>query len=1795
MHNMLSPFYKIVAEQLQKFFVSMSEKKEIGRYYLELPSEDYVEKIYEALVNLNEAQPFIYKGEKQEKEYETIALHINGMTYVIATTLNDTHVDFLVTLRNEMSEQKGQWNNSSIVMISNKKLDSIAGGSISLTSEGFPLHSSKIVSGISSEVEDSMLSVGDKRILNHYLVRQNNGQQFKKVSFLDFENLLKWLNQEKMEAEDYKFIGYFPDPHIATLAANLDLHIVGTSEYKKAQKEIDKQINKRLDDNMNLFEEVNRIREFGDEERIFKEKFDETIGKKLFRDEELLTFDDLIKAKETVNSKKSISYKAHEVKMWRKENDVEKSFKQFWKIESRLRTHDFILFVSELSTTDVVYVKLPFTTRTNISYVKMAKGATIRSSGDFLEIAIPCNECSSFLQVNYKHENTPKFNFTFRFLILPIAPQIFENHKSNYSLTSKGNLLLSLEEEKLQLGDTAETKIEVKNGEEVVEIPSSGAQLSFSPDSLEKEATKIEFKLKVDDVIIQCEVEDEVLGAPTLTNTQIWQRKMQQKVSVEYVSFDQRMLLSDKPFVTRKESRKYFDLEQQWLDENWTFALRENTNYSGTPIEMCDELKGSYYAFLQYFKDNKTIPSFTFYNEELIILAERYVNCYIECIDSIENNQHMPAHVKSILYLGSVEEEKAIFMSPFSPLNVAYQLAVVKELAGEEIERQILNKLNAGFSIPYLVGPENEIYKPVSNLHQAEWHEYRLKDNVSIGETNEYLARVVKEKLNQFTSYYAYLFDLSEEAELVINVVNIENDEEILRGIFEWFKERMKKHTTLTNIPYVKVVGYSNNEITVSAFEHFSVLTNPNMLFEKYEISCKVAQFEEIDVFQEIQKHLAFIKKPLDLKNPVFDYSHLTFYHMLTNEIISTQTVQQAPNAMNLEGLYVTPVSKRTDNGGYRIGFGAGKSNSGRTQLTNFITKVNEMSANRRNGGTDVYQKDIMLCLHMDAENDAFLEALYDACIWLVFIDPVVDLAYFQKTMDDIIIVHYSDQLSSSTGYDAITVTNKSQQYYRVIQEFLKSVGIKLTKEQIIETIMAFNTFNGEWLLRAVQGINHDREEKISVVAAIKYMLVYLKEKEPNTLWVPISMEEVVRVAGNIGISKKDGIFSHKIDSKGKLSDDLLFIGLQLNDEKTIELLFHPVEVKIGQNLNGVIEKAIQQLTRLSKLLSKQLICKGFEAKFLRNFFAKLFISNATKMQLNNFYPEEDYTISEAHLEALLNDEFVVQISDEIIGTALSFKAGENKIKHEIVSDVHIFEVPKNLAYKAVGLNIEAIANDDYSDIEEIDIVENQELEVERLPQTIGILNEQSSIENVNDEADKSSNTDEQLKVAEPTGKYNTKQNEPTTTENHYNEVAATVMTGDEYRKGDVTTSHSIEGSQSNSPVINAQKEESGSEETPIDTSVTKIVEGNVITSDIEILLGTINNGTKEIYWNHSRKINDPLSNHNIIITGDPGKGKTQSIKGIVHDIRANNIPIMLMDFKDDYIDQDFLSNENIELFDIMENGLPFNPLVPSVDKENNSFRAIGHIIQLEGIIKRIYGLGDQQAYLLRSAMLKAFERKGLNPTKSVQYNEEIEFPTFNDVFDILNEDYKKHATLIGRLDLLFQIDLFPEEPEINFEQLLESSYTLRLTKLPTDEIKSAVAEILILAMHNYFSSKEHPRKLTRAIVLDEAHRISKSEILATFARECRAFGISIIIATQFPTDMAEEIYGCTETKLFLGNDEPKHARAAAEKIVGTANKDELLKMTENIRGFKQFQAVIRNVHYINEIINILPYYKKIN
>lgn len=1698
MHNMLSPFYKVVAEQLRKFFKHKASNQEIGRYYMELPSEEYIKRVVDALQRLEEASVFLYESPEGTNEYKTIALHYGEAKFVIASTLDNTHVDFIVTLRNKMSEQQGDWKNASIIMISNKKLDSIRGGSVNLTAEGFPLHSSSMVGNIRTMITDSKLPKHNKEMLYNYLEQRDDIHYIQNISFLDFEELLTWVNQEEMTTEDIKMINFFQDPQLEILINTRDIYEGNSREYKNEERKIQR----RLNDNQALFEDITRIRELGNGEDLLKENFDSSIGRKLFKEDDSLTFEEIIKAKEKVESLKMIAYKPEEVKIWRVEGaGKEVLVKEYWKIEPRIRTYDFVIFIPEAKAGQQLKVKLPFTANTKQEYIKDKSKKFTKAMGHSLEVLLELKDGSTFVKADYKHENMTKGDYSFRFLVLPAARRSLVAHENSFSLNTKGHLILELKSEFLVFGEEPEVEFELQNKDEVVEIPEEGFKLRFAPDILDIETSKLAFKVKIEKAEFIIEIEDEGLSSFPVTAFQVWQRKMSKKVNVDYTSFNQRIMIGGQPLVIKKEFRYLYEIEEQWVKASWHVIKKDLLGLHAKEIAMPERLAGSYYAFLEYFKVNKTIPSFSFYNEELSVLANEYVEAFIEAIDSIQEAENMSQEVRDILYLGTLQDFDVLYMTPFSPLNVVYQLMLTNELAGSEVNRHILSKLNAAYTIPYLINELDEVYKPSTNSLQAEWHEFRPKTQVSIGETNKYLAQVVEEKLKQFFKYYDYLFSLTNEPEIVVNIINIENDIEILRGVVQWFKHEIKRRKSLQGLPCIKIVGYYADGNNLTAFESFNTMDEAEKLKTEFDIECKTANFDAIDVFQVIQRNLVFIKK---LVSEPIEYSHLKFYKMLSKESVSTQNVKQAPNALNLDGLYVTPTSKRTEQGGYRIGFGIGGSNEQRSQLTRFATKVNELSANRRNKGTNAYHKDEMLCLHIDRDDEDFLKNLYDQSIWLVFIDPAVDLEYFQETSEDLVIVHYSDQLSSSNHYDAITVTNKSIQYYNVIEEFFIKHGIAFPKENLNQVIKAFNTFNGEWLLRAVQDIGHDQREKMSIVAAIKFMMIELNEQQ-DIIWVPISMEEIVRVAGNIRLNKKEGIFSSKlIGQKGSLSDDLLMIGIK-RYENQLYMHLYPIEVKIGDNSKQIIEKGTQQVTNLVKVLKQELMMNtGFEAKFLRNFFAKLFIVNARKMEANAFWPEKSHKLDEKTIELLLNDKFVVTEDHQTafnIGAIVSFRKEAHAKYKDTYNDVTVYDIPERIAYKAIGMTIEELKKDDYSNVILIEPLQGEKKQAVDLPEYLTAP--AALVENT-------------LTSEVPTELYNNNIHSFNMV-GGYSETTKEKIAIEEVEA--IKNTIGIETIEATAVAeVAAISIEEIEEVAKIETENEKINQSAALKAqvkEIRPLFGYLQSTEQHIYWEFGHP---QLNNRHLIIGGRSGEGKTYFIQSMLLQLAEVGQSSVIIDYSASYtkskLDDKFIEvlGDRIHERIVYDDKLPINPFLRREFYTNHGFR-VEKSYEVAGrvsaIFESVFNFGPQQANAIYTAIKEGIDKyeEAFTMKKLLLELKELE--------DVSSSTL---ASIVNKLQQFVDIDPFDYNEQFTWDNYYKKAGQISIIQFDgfdQDNIKKLMTELLLWEIWYYAQRGNEDQPLP--VVLDEAQNLSfkSGSPSDKILREGRKFGITAWFATQ--------------------------------------------------------------------------------
>lgn len=335
------------------------------------------------------------------------------------------------------------------------------------------------------------------------------------------------------------------------------------------------------------------------------------------------------------------------------------------------------------------------------------------------------------------------------------------------------------------------------------------------------------------------------------------------------------------------------------------------------------------------------------------------------------------------------------------------------------------------------------------------------------------------------------------------------------------------------------------------------------------------------------------------------------------------------------------------------------------------------------------------------------------------------------------------------------------------------------------------------------------------------------------------------------------------------------------------------------------------------------------------------------------------------------------------------------------------------------------------------------------------------------------------------------------------------------------------------------------------------------------------------------------LPNPHISITGETGSGKTQATKTIVSDLLEQRLPALILDFKDDYSDPSFVDAEGFRLYDASFNPMPFNPLTPPVDRRQDLINPSSHIYQISDIIKRIYKLGDQQAFRLREAIKRAYEGAGIS-LRPAPLDPGKPFPPFAVVQQELVDD-KANEPLLGRLSPIFDLGLFATDAEdANFEAFLESSAVIRLGQLPSDEVKNSVAEFFLMALHNYLMRQTQTHTLGRLLVLDEAWRVVDSPFLIPLMREGRAFGLGVVIASQFPRDLPEAVRGSTATRLFFSQGQLEQLREIQRTIVGKTSGPEAEHVASVVRGLTPLSCVLHSTQYAPFVrVSILPYFQR--
>ena len=1651
---MSNQFYRYLSNRLEEFFKN-NKIKPGERFYFDIDDKNQVEDFYRCLKDQNNTEEFSYKH-MNGGEYKTFLLKYENIDVVVASATNVTNA-YLVTIRNASNVQTGNWKDKALLILCEEGNDSIKSGCCNLKNEGMPFNIKSIASNLNNDISESNLCNADKYVAEYCVNKKYRDEYIS--SIWDYADILSIINKGKIEDDDYEKFGLFRDNSLDT--------------YTKSARD------KRLKENQHLHDLVEKYQDYDDKKDQLEKFFGEDGAKELSKDNWCsYDFNKVYKYHDDNNKQKPLEYiesnkkiTAEGLVFWEREESSTASGK---------RKKHIIVFNDGK---DEVNLSFLFSDRLSKNFINIKDRVHMQARGRSLYMKLPCNKTGDpqFYKLVYKHKDQTKSKYDFNIVIVNIEENILESIKTKYVVSTRNKCLSIGDTDKISFGNSTNKRYEnINESGKVINITSDdNVELSIGLSN--NEDNSIKFVLQSLKGNIQIEVKESASKSRPIRSTEIIGKKYQMKQDFIYDNGVIKQGTGE--FYIKDTMKELIAIEKNIIDNQIFYGKKDINGINKIYVKYSEELENAYLDILDYYKRNDSTPTLSYINTELEDLYKKYIEIYNKEIEAIEENDKV-SNIDTKKYLhkiGLIEDGYIIYLSPFSPLNIAYRLEYKNQIDGQDINTSIIERLVPNNLLPYIYNDEKELFAPVIQQENLEWIKYENKRKVSIGEVNAFVAAVIQEKLEQFIKNFSYLFIKGSNAPIKINVINIANDKEVVKGIVKFIKKQIE-HGSEKIIP-IEVNVY--NKLKETSFREFLSESSLERLELDYDIDFNTnkKQLDKVDVWRLIIDN---IQCNID-SGEEYKYCHISFYNPGYEDKEAEEMISSLESGLSLGGMLSTLTSNH-DQDDYRIGFGMKNILSQKNDLIRTSINMNQFTLNCSSNLFNPYKKDLSIVTMPLMMNSKVRDKLYDSSHWVTFIEPSFGLEYFKEEKNNnLIVIHYSDQYSTSK-YDTITVTNKCDQYITIIKEFLEEKGIHdIQEDRIKNVIKNFNAINGQWLLNLVAHKNHDEREKISILSAIKYVLSILDHQD--IIWIPISLEEILRVSKAVKLYGTSEIFSiRELKESGVYSDDLIFIGVNIKDINNLKMYYYPVEVKIGYKDGDFKVKGKEQINKTYKLFKKQLAKFNeeneviFKNKFFRNFFSRLLISNAEKMIINNLWKEKEIDRINELKKYLLDDQYEISYNLESAigkGALISFKK-DNSYRRMIIENDGILsiELTEDDSYKSVSKYIQEVCdeiNSENSEIRKEDLLANKNLE--SLTEIYSTYDEEDEYE---DEEDND--------FTEETTPKDTSHEEYT----------------DE--KVEITEIESNNLGETSKPIM------------PLDIEKYKnIAEGNAVyktNKDCRVLIGEVEGSTKKIYWEYDNK---SLDNRHMLITGKSGNGKTYFIQCALLECMKYNIPSVIIDYTDGFkmsqLEKKFkdFMGDGIKQFVVCQDKFPLNPFKHGKKELDEGMYVdeddIDVAQRFASVIGAVYSdLGSQQINAIYEAVLNGLKKHGDKLTLKLFREELIEIGT----------SYAKTAT--SKLAILIDKSPFQEDGNFDWSQLDVGKILLiiQLTGFSAD-VKKIITEIILWDLWNYkaqFGKKENPFN----IVLDEVQNLNfkDNSPCKKILTEGRKFGWSAWFATQF-------------------------------------------------------------------------------
>ncbi|WBM70133.1 DNA phosphorothioation-dependent restriction protein DptH [Buttiauxella sp. WJP83] len=832
---------------------------------------------------------------------------------------------------------------------------------------------------------------------------------------------------------------------------------------------------------------------------------------------------------------------------------------------------------------------------------------TSRAGGKTSRImaSVPFDGKPCFFSLELTNRNNSAEEYKFRVLLVGQGQFWLNDIQHCYRVEpGKGQITLQLEDNELRIAELGNLPCVLDGESEDIDCQQY-ALVNF--DTLANQSDLVQFALVSGDSRLSFNIEgpgaEEGLTLPLLFDQSRFNKLFKEEGNATYNRLKGRIILENTEHKVVGVRQQLLILEASLIDQR-LLGIE-----SGDSVFELDELLAShpelhsaYEQLFAYYQCRSTLPSLVSWSSEYRTLISHIISTFEHALQQISMSRALTAQEKRLLHLGICRVDSHERLSPLHPLVLAYHLQLAETIVSEleqhasvsfaTLPSITLDRLVVSGLMPFVYHSEHEYAQLQPVEENRFWIDVVPQRQVS----HDYVKRLVKDKLNEFTDAYARLFQSAGNNALIINAINQGTAKELFLGLVEYFKQEKEQAISVH-------VNCYDEHLLPNMFDHFAESGSYEQLKNDLDLNSGAWRAEADMLIDLLRSRLTFSKFVLPSESENLAYAHLAFFTNTAPVDCRQIRIEDASSGVLCHGL-IAGEGAETQGNAYFTAFGLRGVDTEPYCALRLAHLIGCLWQPARQSNSQYHGQGIGLAVSGSFKQ--LLNYSYNSALWTTIIDPKVTLDFFTN-QKDVVLIHYSDQYTSCAGYDAVTVTKQVDLFLRLLQTENQSEQRAVDSQHLLAE---FNAFNGEWLLKMLRSSEKERKEKHGIIGAYKFVQSMLDKSD--ICWIPLSVAEMIRVSGNVGLKMKESDLSRNLQGyrKGAISDDVLFVGFK---ENSLYLL--PLEVKTGARPD--YNYAGQQASELKRYLQQDILePQTLSSQLYRALFIRQVLMQVEKLRL---------------------------------------------------------------------------------------------------------------------------------------------------------------------------------------------------------------------------------------------------------------------------------------------------------------------------------------------------------------------------------------------------------------------------------------------------------------------------------------------------------------------------------------------------------------------------------------------------